>query len=223
MPVVTMETLPNGTKVYISKNHRFGSDSLLLSSFAPVRPGWRVCDLGSGCGILLLSLIDRGLAGPAVGIELQPEGQQLLAMAAQQNKLDTLESLCMDLREYRSSDLFDLVLSNPPYFNQGQAAQNPARAAARHQLTCTIDDVCLAAFRLLKQGGRFCLCYPAGNLSPLFTALCNHQLEPKRLQFVRKTAGHSPWLVLVEARRSGGHGLEILPDILLTASQPLQY
>lgn len=218
-----VETLPGGTQVYNNANHRFGTDSLLLAAFCETKPSWRACDLGTGCGILLLSLIDKGLTGDAVGIEIQPEGASLLAEAAKNNGLANVEALCQDFRQYRSSRRFDLVVSNPPYFTAGQHAANPARATARHQLTCTLQDLCMAAARLLKQGGRFCLCYPAEQLSPLFQALCDNKLEPKRIQFVRKSPLHSPWLVLVDARQSGGHGLTILPDILLPSGQPVTY
>ncbi len=218
-----VETLPHGTQVYCNKNHRFGTDSLLLANFCEVKPAWRACDLGTGCGILLLSLIDKGLAGDAVGIELQPDGAALLAEAAKSNGLANVQALCQDFTQYRSSRRFDIVVSNPPYFTQGQPAANTARATARHQLACTLQDLCKAAARLLKQGGRFCLCYPAGQLAPLLKTLCENKLEPKRIQFVRKTPAETPWLVLVDARQSGGQGVTILPDILLPSGQPVQY
>lgn len=218
-----VETLPGGTQVYCNANHRIGTDSLLLSSFCQIKPNWRCCDLGSGNGFLLLSLVDKGLTGPAYGIEIQADGFALLELAAKHQNLRQVQPLCQDFRLYRSSHRFDLVVSNPPYFTQGQPSPNKARATARHQLGSTLPEVCQAAARLLKQGGRFYLCYPALQLSPLFAALCSSKLEPKRVQFVRKTPQHSPWLVLVEARQSGGQGLTLLPDILLPPGQPLQY
>lgn len=219
----TAETLPGGTRVYTTPHHRIGTDSLLLAEFADVRPGWSAIDLGSGCGILLLSLIDRGLAGRATGVELDPEGAELLSAAARENGLPFLESIEGDLRDFRADRLYDLAISNPPYYNSGLLPADGRRAVARHELSCTVGELCHAASRVLKDRGRFCLCYPPARLAELIAALQIRNLAPKRLQFVRKDPGAEPWLVLVDARKAGGTGLSILPDRILPAGQSTTY
>ncbi|MFV0413578.1 MAG: tRNA1(Val) (adenine(37)-N6)-methyltransferase [Oscillospiraceae bacterium] len=219
----TVETLPNGTRVWVNARHRFGSDSLLLAGFCNPRRNAAVCDLGTGCGIILLSLLDKGLAGPAVGVEIDPEGAELLAGAAEENGFANLQSVAGSLCNYCPARLFDLVTANPPYYTGGLVSPNPRRAAARHQISATLGDFCAAAQRLLKDGGKFCICYPAGQLAGLFTTLQSHRLEPKRLQLTRKDAESPPWLALVEARKAGGPGLAILSDRLLPPGQPIQY
>lgn len=219
----TVETLPSGTRVWVNARHRFGSDSLLLAGFCSPRRNAAVCDLGTGCGIILLSLLDKGLAGPAVGVEIDPEGAGLLAGAAEENGFANLQSVAGNLCGYRPARLFDLVTANPPYYTGGLISPDPRRAAARHQVSATLADFCAAARHLLKDGGKFCICYPAGQLASLFTTLQSHRLEPKRLQLARKNAESPPWLALVEARKAGGPGLAILPDRLLPPGQPIQY
>ena len=76
---------------------------------------------------------------------------------------------------------------------------------------------------LLKDRGRFCLCYPPARLAQLFAALSANRLAPKRLRLVRKTPETPPWLVLVDARKNGGAGLQILPDRILPPGAPVQY
>lgn len=210
----SVEILPSGAHVWVSARHRFGTDSLLLAAFAQPRRQWAVCDLGSGCGIVLLSLLDNGLKGTAVGVELDEEGAALLAGAAAENGFDNVQALAQDLRGYQAQRPFDMVVCNPPYFTGGLISPDAGRAAARHQIHCTLADVCATAARNLKDGGRFCLCYPATQLAELFVSLRAAGLEPKRLQLVRKTAETAPWLALVDARKAGGIGLEILPDKL---------
>lgn len=223
MEPCTTETLPGGTIVYTTKHHRIGTDALLLADFAELHSDWSAIDLCSGCGILILSLADRGLRGRAVGIEIDPEGAKLLSDAAVQNNLPHLEAIQGDVREYRAARPYDLALSNPPYFSSGLLAGDGRRAAARHELSCTLDQLCHCAARVLKNRGRFCLCYPPTRLAELFSALQSHRLEPKRLRLVRKGADAAPWLALVDARKAGGVGLSVLPDLILPQGKTTQY
>ena len=48
------ERLVNGTAVFVDGAYRFGQDAMLLSAFCKVRRAERVCDLGTGCGIIPL-------------------------------------------------------------------------------------------------------------------------------------------------------------------------
>lgn len=212
------ETLTNGTVVYTSENHPITTDSLLLADFITANcfnEMWSVCDLGSGCGILLLTLVDRGLMGHAVGIESDLEGSGLLRNAISTGELINVQAVMADLREYQTPFHYDLVIANPPYYNAGPLPPDDVRAAARHEVDCTLNDICAAAFRLLKDGGNFVLCYPPARLADLFSALQLHFLAPKQMQFVRKTPADEPWLAMVAARKKGGAGMHILPDLIL--------
>ncbi len=210
------DTLPNGTVVFTAGQHHIGTDALLLAEFCELRPGWAVCDLGAGCGILLLALVDRGLTGPAVAVERDAEGARLVQRAAAAGGLAQLTVVRQDLRTFRSGRPFDLVVANPPYYSAGPASPNAQRAAARHETGAgDLDEWCAATARLLKDRGRFCLCYPPERLAELMDTLRTHKLEPKRLQFVRAAATEPPSLVLIEARKACGVGLRILPDLLI--------
>ena len=113
---------------------------------------------------------------------------------------------------------YDLVVSNPPYFAEGSgyAAPDPARAAARDERTCSLDELCAAAGWLCRWGGAFALVHRPERLSEVFAALGRHGLEPKRLRFVQYAADRAPSLALIEARRGGKPGLTVCAPLLLT-------
>lgn len=217
------ETLPGGTVVCTGAQHKIGTDALLLARFCEPKRGWSACDLGAGSGAVLLSLLDAGLAGRAVGVEQDAAGAAMLAEAARLNGFANLSAVQGDLRRYTSPTPFDLVVCNPPYFGQGMPPPEAGRAAARHEITCTLPDVCRTAARILKDRGRLCLCYPAAKLAPLVVALQAEGLAPKRMQLARKAHSAPPWLVLMDARKAGGVGLSILPDIILPPGSAVRY
>lgn len=202
--------------------HKPGTDSFLLGSFPLLRPGLRVCDLGSGTGLLGLLLLQRQRELHITGVEIQPHAAALSDMTAEENGLgDRLRTLRGDIRQIREllpAGSFDLCVSNPPYFldGSGAAAPLPARRTARSETDCTLLDLCRAAAYLLRWGGAFCLVHRPERLCDLLCALRENGLEPKRLRMVESRPGSAPSLLLVEARRGGKPGLAIGPPLCLT-------
>ena len=217
------EILTNGTRVYCSKDHRFGTDALLLARFCPPHRSQRAADLCSGCGIVSLEWNDNGHTGPCTAVEIAPEGSALLEQTVAENGYDHITPVLADLRRWKDPDagFYDVAACNPPYFTAGQQSANTARAAARHETSCELSDVCRCAAHLLRDGGRFAMCHRPQRLAEVFAALQAARLEPKRLAFVKNSAGGKPWLFLVEAQKNRRPGLIVEPDVLISAGTAL--
>lgn len=183
-----------------------GGDSLALGAFATVKPRWRVCDLGTGSGALLLLLARRTEGLSLTGVELDP----LSVRTARDNLLKNGlagEIVEGDLRKVNlPAGGFDLVISNPPYFPVGTGISG---GHARSEESCTLDELCAAAARLVKNGGRFALCHRPERLTDVLCTLRSHNLEPKRLKLISHSPGHPPSVILVEGVRQGKPGLAI--------------
>lgn len=185
-----------------------GGDTLALGSFATVRPRWRVCDLGVGSGALLLLLAGRDNTLELTGVELDPTAAQAAQDNLDRNGLAGQVLHC-DLRSVPlPAGQFDLVVSNPPYFAVGSGKSG---GSARSEETCTLEELCVAASRLVKNGGRFALCHRPERLVDVLCALRAHGLEPKRLKLLTHSPALSPSTILVEAVRQGKPGLDIAP------------
>ena len=164
-----------------------GGDSLALGAFATVKRGWRVCDLGTGSGCLLLMLAAReNLAHSGLeGTVLQADWRQVTLPAGG----------------------FDLVISNPPYFQPGHGGDG----GEARQADCSLEELCRTAARLLRNRGRFALCHRPERLADLMCALRGSGLEPKRMRLLAHGPEHPPSCVLMEAVRRGRPGLRIEP------------
>ena len=207
--------------VYDDALFRPGTDSFLLGSFPRLKPGARVCDLGSGTGLLGLLLLQRQRELTVTGVELLPEAVQLAEEAAARNGLSG-RLVCRqgDLRDIRAllpAGDFDLVVSNPPYYpvGAGHLPEAEPLRSARSEAGCTLEEVCAAAAYLLRWGGSFCLVHKPERLADLCCALRARGLEPKRLRLVCRRAGDAPSLLLLEARRGGRPGLDIAAPLCL--------
>lgn len=200
---------------------RLGTDSVLLADFASVTHAKRVLDLGSGAGTLTVLLALRAPQARVQGVEIDADAAALSRENLAANALtDRCGIVTGDLREHRSmfeAGAYDLVVSNPPYFSAGSGytAPDERRATARDERSCTLEDLCAAARYLLRWGGLFALVHRPERMSEVLCAMSAADLEPKRLRMVQHKSISAPNLFLVEGRRGGKPGLEILPPLIL--------
>jgi len=196
-----------------------GTDSFLLASFTRTKQGERVCDLGAGSGLLGLLLLARNPSLTLDNVEIRSGA---LALAEKTFAANGLEASfhCADLRALEGilpAGAFDLVISNPPYFRAGSGAPavGSARQTARSEDSCTVDELCQSAARLLRWGGRLSVVYRAERMCDLFCAMRAHGIEPKVLRAVQNTPTSAPSLILVEGRRGGKSGLSVSAPLFL--------
>ena len=217
------EQLPNGvTLTWSGAQFRPSTDSMVLADFAAPTKNAHVCDLGCGCGTLALLLLAARPDLRVTGIEIQPDAAAVARENAAQDALGGRFSVVEgDLRDAAllRAGSFDCAVSNPPYYPlaSGYAAQDPALRAARTEEHCSLLELCRAASRLLRTGGRFFLVHKPERLADLICCLRESALEPKQLQLVRHRADAPANLVLLEAVRGGSPGLRLAPDCILYA------
>lgn len=200
---------------------RLSTDSMALADFCRLPRAAAVCDLGCGCGALGLLLLRDHPDARVTGVELLPEVAAQARRNIDANGLAGRFSVVTgDLRKHRGilpASAFDAVAANPPYFPAASGGVSPedARAAARSEVCCTLEELCACAAYLLRFGGDFFLVHRAERLADLLCTLRAHGLEPKRVRFVRHHAGAEAKLVLLAARRGGKTGLKVEPELLL--------
>lgn len=200
---------------------QLGTDSILASWFATLPQTAAVVDLGCGSGAIGLLLCGRSRQCRVTGVELQAAACDLANRNIVHNHLqDRAQILCGDLRQIQAllpQGAFDCVVSNPPYFpvSSGAIAKDPIRAIARTELMCTLEDVIQAAAWLLRSGGYFTLVHRPERLTDILCICRAHDIEPKRLCFVRHQPSAPCSTVLLEGRRGGKPGLTLEPELTL--------
>ena len=200
-----LDPLGGVLKIIVSKEHIFGTDAVLLASFSDIRKNDTACDLGTGCGIIPL-LWCKKETGKLFAVEIQKKACFQLERSLVFNNLSKRVGVVNhDLRELKGVlpfGAFDLVTMNPPYKKVGAGIESASESdkIARHETMCGIDDCCAAAAKLLRFGGRFCLCHRPERLCDVMVSMRQHNLEPKRLRFVSKNENGAPWLFLIEGK-----------------------
>ncbi len=187
----------------------FGMDAVLLSGFAHVKEGGRALDLGTGTGIIPILLAAKTKGEYFAGLEISAISADMARRSVLHNGLEErIEIIQGDIKE--AGELFapasfDTVTSNPPYMIGQHGLTNPdiEKAAARHEIFCTLEDVVRAAAKLVRPGGKFYMVHRPFRLAEIIRTLSEYKLEPKRMRLVYPYVDREPNMVLIEAMRGG--------------------
>ncbi len=209
-------------KMYVSEDHRFGTDAFLLAYYAGIRSTSVVCDLCTGCGIIPLIFCKNSKPKLIYAVDIQEEAVSLLQKTVGENHLENvLKPICRDLRNITQDiityESADVVTVNPPYMtgNSGFMKESEAQAIARHELMCTVEDVCAAAAKLLKFGGSLKMCHRPERLADVICAMRSNKIEPKSITFVFNSINEKPWLFLISGKKGANAGMIVEKPMIL--------
>ena len=215
-----IEPLGNNMSIVVSDSHTFGTDAVLLADFASIRRKDVACDMGTGCGIIPL-IWCKGITKEVFALDIQQKAISQLNKSLEVNDIvGRITPINCDIRNLKGVveyGRFDLVTMNPPYKPVGTGIESigEAQRIARHEVCCNIDDAVQAASKLLKFGGRFCMCHRPERLCDIVCSMREGGIEVKRIRFVVEREGKAPWLVLVEGKRGSKSHVTIEKQLVM--------
>lgn len=187
--------------------HPVGTDSILLGAWADVYGAHRALDIGTGTGIIALMLAQRIS-------EQQPDFQidaveihSPSAACAEQNFAGSLWSSHLKVfekpvQEMEGHAVYDLIVSNPPFFTETITAPDEARRNARSTQTLSLSDLAVTMERLLKPAGKCAVILPVQEGKRFYEiAACTGLYLTKILEITTKT-GKKPERLLLQLEKS---------------------
>lgn len=199
----------------------FGMDAVLLSGFARVKPGEKALDLGTGTGIIPILLEAKTKGEHFTGLEIQPESADMAARSVAYNhleeKVDIVTGDIKGASQIFGASSFDVVTTNPPYMigQHGLVNEGDAKAIARHEILCDLDDILRESARILPPGGRFYMVHRPFRLAEIFSKMVAYRIEPKRMQMVYPFVDKEPNMVLIEGLRDGKSRLTVEKPLIV--------
>ena len=212
----------NGLKIIQnSKKFCFGMDAVLLSGFANAKEGEKVLDMGTGTGIIPILMSAKTQAGHLTGLEIQPESADMARRSVEYNdlqeKIDIVLGDIKDASKVFGASSFDVVTTNPPYMIANHGISNPdeAKAIARHEIKCTLEDVIAQGAKVLKPGGHFFMVHRPFRLGEIIPLMKQYKLEPKRMRLVYPYVDAEPNMVLIEGAKGGKPRLTVEKPLIV--------
>ena len=182
---------------------KVGTDGVLLGAWCPVSgyglrvTGYRILDVGTGSGLIARMLMQRCP-------EAQVEGIDIDEKAVEQANENGVKAYVSSLQEWQGS--YDLIVSNPPYFQNSLKNPDKGREMARHTDTLSYEELVKHSARLLTMHGQLALILPAEaeteirEIAAQYSLYCTHvtrvyskESKPARrvlLSFVMSTSRH---------------------------------
>ena len=199
----------------------FGMDAVLLSGFAKAKAGEKVLDLGTGTGIIPILMEAKTDAADFTALEIQEESADMARRSVAYNHLeDKIKVVTGDIKDASKlfgASSFHVITTNPPYMigTHGENSPSTAKAIARHEVLCTLDDILRESARLLMPGGRFYMVHRPFRLAEIFSTLKKYHLEPKRMQLVYPFVDKEPNMVLIEAMKGGNPRITVEKPLIV--------
>jgi len=142
---------------------RICTDAVLFGAMAPVNPGDRVLDIGTGTGVLALLAAQLG-AAKVTAVELTQVAFKEADINFNNSPwVDRLEAVHQDIQSFAltANRQYDLIISNPPFFENHLKTVDTLRNSARHTDQLPFADLIGIAEQLLSPPGLFYLLLPA--------------------------------------------------------------
>ena len=203
------------------KKFCFGVDAVFLSDFVRIRPGENVLDLGTGNGIIPVLLSAKTEARHITGLEIQADTAGMARRSVAHNHLeDRIDIVTGDIKEAAElfkPAFFDVITTNPPYMLVDHGMRNPddAKAIARHEVLCSLDDILRESMRLMQDKSRFYMIHRPFRLTEIMIKMHQYKIEPKRIRFVHPYIDKEPAMVLIEGVRGAKPRVTVEPPLII--------
>lgn len=183
---------------------KVGTDSVLLGAWTKVERAKHILDIGTGNGTIALMLAQRSGANATIdAVEIE----NVDALQAAENFVQSpwrskIHLYHTAIQNFFPNKRYDLIISNPPYFNNSQRPPDEKRQRARHTICLTYDDLIKSVVRLLDEQGTFNLVLPFVEGSQFISHALLARLYCSR-QYAFKTRSEKPIeRLLLEFRRN---------------------
>ena len=179
--------------------YHFNTDTCLLGEFINIKKDEHVLDVGTNNGALLIYIAKKD--GIPYGIEINKEAIDVCNKTLQINNIKA-NIICDDFSNYQSKSLFDVIISNPPYFDtkdEKEKNKNNNKKIARHEESLTLENLIKSINNNLKKDGRLYLVYRANKEKTLKETLTKYDFYINHIEYVYNSTKNEPITILIEA------------------------
>lgn len=179
---------------------KVGTDGVLLGAWVQPRQAGRILDVGTGSGLIALILAQHSQA-EVVGVEFDREAALQAAEnvrnAPWSNRMRIVQA---DFKTFQDQP-FDLIVSNPPFFQKALRAPEASRNLARHDVTLSYAELVTHSAELLTETGRLAVVLPFESAADFIRLCAAEELHPARRCDVSTLQGQAPKRVMMEFGR----------------------
>lgn len=176
---------------------KLGTDGVLLGAWCDAEDVRKVLDVGTGCGVIALMVAQRNPHAVIDAVDIDPDS---ILDAGDNCKSSPWEGriniYLADFNEWVGQ--YDLIVSNPPFFDNGPTSPSQARSVARHTRSLSYEQLISRSREMLTPHGRLALITPVEYRSQIYEIAAFNSMGITRMCDVIPVAGKPPKRVLWE-------------------------
>lgn len=145
-----------------SNVHPVGTDSMVLGAFLSSENAiQKILDIGTGTGVLSLMCAQQFPTAEIIGIDTDVDSTTLAELNfSNSNWSSRLSAVHSSLHDFTSSEKFDLIVSNPPFYEELYLSPDENRNRQRNSESLPLTELIALSKRLLSESGCFWFIVP---------------------------------------------------------------
>lgn len=150
----------------------------------------KALDIGSGTGLLMLMLAQK-FEGTIHGIEIDQDSfEQATENIKASPWYDRMKLFHSDVKLFESPHQYDLIFTNPPFYEGDLKADSLQKNLARHDDGLTLSDLLEVVNRNLTQQGKFAVLLPWHRVEAFISLASNYELFVQEKLRIQQTPQH---------------------------------
>lgn len=158
---------------------RINTDGVLLGAIATKNNAARILDIGTGTGVIAMMLAQRFPEAFVDAVEIDESAALAAAKNAGNSAFATrLKVMHTAIEDYESTEQYDLIVSNPPYFVNDLKNPEYRKGVARHTDALFFEEMLRRVDQLLNEDGCFWFILPVGQAEITISIAAHYGLLP---------------------------------------------
>ncbi len=189
--------------------HKVGTDGVLIGAWgSSAALGGNILDIGSGSGLIALMCAQRNPGSVIHAVEIDTpscdEARRNIENSPWKNRIKVFNASLQNFAAV-SNTIYDLIVSNPPYFNTSGRGKKTSRSKARQTFSLSHSELIECVAKVISPEGFFSCIIPYDAFEAFNAFAKEVSLKLVRRCDVLSTPNSSPVRVLLEySKNSSG-------------------
>lgn len=183
---------------------KVGTDGVLLGSLCSKIKANRVLEIGTGTGLIAL-MIAQNNDGLVDAIEINEEAYKIAQYNINQsNWASRINCTRIALQQFvmGNSNKYDLIVCNPPFFENSKRSKNESKNVARHTHCLTTNDLISCSQKILNPTGKIIVIYPYTQMDHIINTADKWSLHCSAKWNVKPTPYKPPKRIILQFEKT---------------------